>query len=262
MSIIVYLVLGACAGLIAGLFGLGGGVIIVPVLIFAFGLLKFPADVLVHLAVGTSLATIIITSSSSVLAHHKRRAISWPVVKQMSIGIIIGTWLGAFAADYISGPALQKLIGVFSLCVALQMALNLKPSAARKLPNKWGQSVAGTIIGSISSLFGIGGGSLSVPFLSYCSVAMPNAVATSSALSLPIAISGTLGHIYSGWNSTQLPEYSLGYLYLPAWLGIILTSALFAKLGAKLAHQLPPIVMKRLFATILTLVAIKFLFFS
>lgn len=262
MTIVIYLVLGALAGLIAGLFGLGGGVIIVPVLIFAFGLLHFPAEVLVHLAVGTSLASIIVTSTSSVIAHHQRRAIAWPVVKQMSIGIILGTWLGAFAADYISGPALQKLIGIFSFCVAAQMAFNAKPRAARSLPNKGGQTLAGVVIGGISSLFGIGGGSLSVPYLSYCSLAMSRAVATSSALGLPIAISGTLGYIYSGWDSTQLPQYSLGYIYLPAWLGIILTSALFAKLGAKLAHQLPPLLMKRLFASLLALVAINFLFFS
>lgn len=261
MDILIYPFLGAAAGIIAGLFGLGGGIIIVPVLIFAFGLLDMPSTILVHMAVGTSLATIIVTSSSSVLAHHKIKAINWTVVKHMSIGIIIGTWLGAVAADYVSGEQFKKLIGVFSLLVALQMALNLKPKAARSLPNTTGQTLAGTIIGSVSSLFGIGGGSLSVPYFAYCSMPIANAIATSSALGLPIAISGTLGHIYAGWDTQALPSYSLGYVYLPAWLGIILTSAIFAKLGAKLAHKLPPLLMKRLFALLLSLVAIKFLFF-
>ncbi|MFO6422525.1 sulfite exporter TauE/SafE family protein [Motilimonas sp. KMU-193] len=261
MDILIYPLLGAVAGLIAGLFGLGGGIIIVPVLIFAFGLLDMPTSILVHMAVGTSLATIIVTSSSSVLTHHKLKAINWPVVKQMTIGIIIGTWLGAAAADFVSGEQFKKLIGVFSLLVALQMGLNLKPKAARNLPNATGQTLAGTIIGALSSLFGIGGGSLSVPYFSYCSVPIANAIATSAALGLPIAIAGTLGHIYAGLDTPNLPSYSLGYVYLPAWLGIILTSALFAKLGAKLAHQLPPLLMKRLFALLLSLVATKFLFF-
>ncbi|MCE2570503.1 sulfite exporter TauE/SafE family protein [Motilimonas eburnea] len=261
MDILIYPLLGAVAGTIAGLFGLGGGIIIVPVLIFAFGILGMPTSILVHMAVGTSLATIIITSTSSVLAHHKLKAIHWTAVKHMSLGIIFGTLLGAVAADYVSGEQFKKLIGLFSLLVALQMALNLKPKAARSLPNQSGQTLVGTIIGSVSALFGIGGGSLSVPYFSYCSVPIANAIATSSALGLPIAIFGTLGHIYAGWDAANLPEYSLGYVYLPAWFGIILTSAIFAKLGAKLAHQFPPLLMKRLFALLLCLVAVKFLFF-
>ncbi len=262
MIVLSYLVLGAAAGLLAGLFGLGGGIIIVPVLIFSFTLMGFSPETLTHLAVGTSLATIIITSLSSVWVHHKKRAVDWPLVKQLTLGIVLGTFIGAYTADFISGPMLQKLIGIYALIVAAQMGFNLKPKADRSLPGKVGQTFVGGIIGSVSALFGIGGGSLTVPYLSWCSVTMPRAVATSSATGLPIAIAGTLGYLVSGWQNSALPEGSVGYVFVPAWIGIVLTSALFAKFGARLAHSLPPLLMKRLFAVVLCLVGVKFLLLS
>ncbi|RJG41888.1 sulfite exporter TauE/SafE family protein [Motilimonas pumila] len=260
MTILLYLGLGAVAGTIAGLFGLGGGIIIVPVLVFTFSWQGFSPEHLTHLAIATSMATIIITATSSTLTHHKLGAIHWPVVARMSIGIVGGTFIGAMLADSISGENLKRLFALFAYLVALQMFFSLKPKATNPLPKGFALSGIGAVIGAISAIFGIGGGSLSVPYLTSRSVPMRNAVALSAALGLPLAISGTFGYIVSGFHENELPPYSLGYVYLPAWLGIVLTSAVFAKIGARLAHRLPPVLMKRLFSVFLFIVGSKFLF--
>lgn len=259
MTILLYLMLGAVAGTIAGLFGLGGGIIIVPVLVLTFSWLGFAPEHLAHLAVATSMATIIITASSATLAHHKLGAINWPIMLRMSVGIIIGTFAGALLADYISGANLKRLFAVFAYLVALQMFFSLTPKASTQLPKGIALSGMGGVIGAISAIFGIGGGSLTVPYLTSRSVPMRSAVALSASLGLPLAISGTLGYIFTGFNQAGLPAYSLGYVYLPAWLGIVLTSAIFAKLGARLAHQLPPLLMKRLFAVFLFIIGTHFI---
>ncbi len=226
MEFLLYIVLGACAGVLAGLFGVGGGLIIVPALVFSFTAHGFGGDVLTQMAVGTSLATIVFTSINSILEHHRRGAVRWPV---------------------------------FAILVALQMVLDLKPKGSREVPGKGGLTLAGAVIGWASAIFGIGGGSLTVPFLSWRSVPMQQAVATSSACGLPIAISGALSFIAVGWHNPQLPEWSLGYVYLPALVGIAATSMLFARFGARLAHRLSPRVLKRLFALLLFSVGISFL---
>ncbi|MFT5880000.1 MAG: putative membrane protein YfcA [Moritella sp.] len=261
MIVILYLVLGAAAGLIAGLFGVGGGLIIVPALIFSFSLQGLSADVLTQVAIGTSLATIVFTSLSAIKTHHSKGAIDWPLVKRLTLGIVAGVVLGSLLADYLPGELLQTIIGIYALIVAVQMGFDLKPKADHVLPKGAGLSVAGGIIGFISALFGIGGGSLTVPYLSWCRVEMRNAVATSSACGLPIAVVGLFSYMMTGWGKAGLPEYSLGYIYLPAFFGIIITSTLFAKQGAKLAHLLPSHVLKRYFAILLLCVAIKFIFF-
>ncbi|MBI7216815.1 sulfite exporter TauE/SafE family protein [Pseudomonas aeruginosa] len=259
MEFLLYIVLGACAGVLAGLFGVGGGLIIVPALVFSFTAHGFGGDVLTQMAVGTSLATIVFTSINSILEHHRRGAVRWPVFVWMTLGILIGSALGALTAAQIKGPLLQKIIGVFAILVALQMVLDLKPKGSREVPGKGGLTLAGAVIGWASAIFGIGGGSLTVPFLSWRSVPMQQAVATSSACGLPIAISGALSFIAVGWHNPQLPEWSLGYVYLPALVGIAATSMLFARFGARLAHRLSPRVLKRLFALLLFSVGISFL---
>ncbi|NQZ90718.1 MAG: sulfite exporter TauE/SafE family protein [Moritella sp.] len=261
MIVVLYLVLGAAAGLIAGLFGVGGGLIIVPALIFSFNLQDLSPLVLTQVAIGTSLATIIFTSLSSIKTHHSKGAIDWSLVKRLTFGIVIGAVLGSIFADYLPGETLQMIIGIYALIVAVQMGLNLKPKAEHELPTGAGLSVAGGIIGAISALFGIGGGSLTVPYLSWCRVEMRNAVATSSACGLPIAVAGMCTYVITGWNNPELPEYSLGYIYLPAFFGIIITSTVFAKQGAKLAHSLPSHILKRYFALLLLGVGSKFIFF-
>lgn len=257
---ILYIGLGVVAGFVAGLLGVGGGLIIVPVLILIFQMNNFSQEVIVHLAIGTSLATIIFTSLSSIYAHHfTHKAVRWDIVKQLTPGIVVGALMGAIVADFISAKILQQFFGFFELFVAFQMALNIKPHATRALPGKAGVLTAGTGIGSISSIVGIGGGTLTVPFLVWCNVKMQQAVATSSACGLPIAVAGCIGFILTGWNEITLPEYSFGYIYWPAFLAIVISSMLFAPLGAWLAHRLSAAKLKRYFALVLFVLGIRML---
>ncbi|MET1080350.1 MAG: sulfite exporter TauE/SafE family protein [Pseudomonas sp.] len=259
MEFLLYMLLGGCAGVLAGLFGVGGGLIIVPVLVFSFGAQGFDPAILTHLAVGTSLATIIFTSINAVLEHQRKGAVLWPVFAWMTLGILVGAGVGALTAAAIQGPLLQKIIGVFAICIALQMALELKPKPGREVPGKLGLAAAGSVIGWASAIFGIGGGSLSVPFLTWRSVPMQKAVATSSACGLPIAVASALSFMLIGWNHPSLPAWSLGFVYLPALGGIALTSMFFARFGARLAHKLSPRLLKRLFALLLFCVGLSFL---
>ncbi|WXL25424.1 sulfite exporter TauE/SafE family protein [Ectopseudomonas mendocina] len=259
MELLMYLLLGAAAGTLAGLFGVGGGIIIVPVLVLSFTAQGVPTEVLTHLAVGTSLATIIFTSINSVLEHHRKGAVLWPVFVWMTIGILLGAGVGAATAAAIKGPMLQKIIGVFAIIIAIQMALELKPKATRDVPGKPGLIAAGGVIGWASAIFGIGGGSLTVPFLSWRSVPMQKAVATSAACGLPIAIASALSFVWLGWGRAELPEWSLGFVYLPALVGIAIPSMFFARFGARLAHKLSPRLLKRLFALLLFSVGLSFL---
>ncbi|MCQ4241098.1 sulfite exporter TauE/SafE family protein [Stutzerimonas stutzeri] len=259
MEFVLYLILGSVAGVLAGLFGVGGGLVIVPVLVFSFTLQGFAPEVLTHLAVGTSLATIVFTSINSILAHQRKGAVRWPLVLWMTFGIVVGAVLGSLTADAIQGPVLQKIIGVFAILMAIQMGFDIKPKASGDVPGKPGLSIAGVVIGWASAIFGIGGGSLTVPFLSWRSVPMQQAVATSAACGLPIAIAGALSFMMVGWHNEQLPPLSFGFVYLPAMVGIAVTSMFFARYGANLAHRLSPKMLKRLFALLLLVVGINFL---
>lgn len=257
MTLLIYLVLGAAAGLIAGLFGVGGGLIIVPALIFAFNLLAVPAEFLTHVAVGTSLACIVLTSLSSIRTHQQKGAILWPVVKAFTPGLVVGVGLGVLLAQQISGPYLQLTIACFIFLISIQMGFGLQTKAGRELPNNTGLAVVGSGVGVLSALFGIGGGSMTVPFLNWCKVQMQKAVATSAACGLPIALMGALTNIVSGWGHTELQQGYLGYVYLPAFFGIALTSTFFARQGAQLAHKLDALLLKRLFAALLFCIAIS-----
>jgi hypothetical protein len=259
MEFLLYMLLGAAAGVLAGLFGVGGGIIIVPVLVFSFTAQGIDPSVLTHLAVGTSLATIIFTSINSVLEHQRKGAVLWPVFTWMALGILLGAGLGSITAAAIHGEMLQKIIGVFAIVIAVQMGLELKPKARRAVPGKVGLTAAGGVIGWASAIFGIGGGSLTVPFLTWRSVPMQQAVATSSACGLPIALASALSFMLIGWDNPQLPQWSLGFVYLPAMAGIALTSMFFARFGARLAHKLSPRLLKRLFALLLLVVGVNFL---
>lgn len=259
MEFLIYLVLGGFAGTLAGLFGVGGGMIIVPVLVYSFAAQGFPVEVLTHMAVGTSLATIAFTSINAIRAHHLKGAVRWPLFAWMTVGILGGTLLGAWTASLLDGPLLQRIIGVFAIAVAIQMGFDLKPRAGMDVPGRPGLAAAGGVIGWASAIFGIGGGSLTVPFLVWRSVPMQQAVATSSACGLPIAIAGALSFMATGWSNQALPEWSLGYIYLPGLVGIAATSMLFAGFGARLAHRLSQKLLKRLFALLLTGVGINFL---
>lgn len=259
MEFALYLLLGAAAGVLAGLFGVGGGLIIVPVLVFSFSSQGFAPEILTHLAVGTSLATIVFTSINSIREHHRRGAVQWNLVRWLTPGILGGAAVGGVTAALINGPILQKIIGIFAICIAIQLALNLTPKAARPQPQRPELIAAGSVIGWASAIFGIGGGSLTVPFLVWRSVVVQKAVATSAACGFPIALAGAIVFMVTGWHETQLPEWSLGFVYLPALFGIALTSVFFARFGAKLAHKLSPLLLKRLFALLLTVVGLSFL---
>lgn len=261
-SVFWYFAIGALAGTMAGLLGVGGGIVIVPALILVFGHLGFSPDVLTHLAVGTSLATIVFTSLSSIRTHHSRGAVDWVIVKRITLGILIGALLGAEIADSLQGPWLQFLFGFFAVLISVQVGLDLLPKSHRDLPGPLGMLASGGVIGAISSLFGIGGGSLTVPFLTYCHVQMQRAVGTSSAVGLPIAVAGVLGFIWSGWNEVDLPAQSFGYVYWPAFIGIVLASVVFAQIGARLAHRLPAAQLKKIFAVFLLVVGIRILITS
>lgn len=255
----LYLGLGALAGTLAGLFGIGGGLVIVPVLIFSFGLQGVAPEVAAHLAVGTSLATIVFTSISSVRSHHIKKGVRWEIFRPMTAGIVVGAMLGAWTASLLSGAVLELIIGVFVILVAVKMLLDVNPKPGRDVPGSVGLGGAGAGIGWASAIFGIGGGTLTVPFLSWCNVRMQQAVGTSAACGLPIAIAGALTNIATGWQQPQLPDLSVGFIYLPALLGIVLTSVVFARFGANLAHRLDAKVLKRIFAVLLIIVGIRFL---
>lgn len=254
---LMYLAVGLIAGLLAGLLGVGGGLVIVPMLVFCFVKQGIQADLIMHMALGTSLASIIFTSISSFMSHHRRGAVEWAIVRRIVPGILIGTFLGTVVASRLSTGFLKGFFCVFLYSVATQMILNKKPKAARDLPGNAGMFGVGSTIGVASALVGIGGGSLSVPFMMWCNVAAHRAIGTSAAIGFPIAIAGAIGYMVNNLGATGLPAYSLGYIYLPALVFIVCFSVLTAPLGAKLAHALPVNKLKRIFSLFLYVVATK-----
>ena len=258
-AVLAYLLTGALAGFFAGLLGVGGGVVVVPVLTVIFTGLGFPARDVLHLALGTSMATILFTSISSLRAHQAHQAVLWPVVRGLTPGILCGTLFGAQFATRISSRSLSIFFVAFMLFVAVQMIANLRPKPSRGLPGITGLSAVGAFIGGISSLVAIGGGAITVPYLIWCNVRPHTAIGTSAAVGLPIAIGGTLGYISNGWANPGLPVGSLGFIYLPGLAIILLASVLTAPLGARLAHRLPIKLLKRVFAGLLVVLSAKML---
>ena len=259
MELLILLSMGAVAGTHAGLLGIGGGIIIVPVLALVFQQQGVSIDVLMHVSIGTSLATIVVTSLSSIRAHQQHGAIDWSVFKRITPGIIVGGFLGSVIADAIPGAELRVVFAIFMFMVATQMMIAGTPAPHRTLPQTPGMVGAGVIIGTIAALMGVGGGSMSVPFLNWCNMHIRRAVATSAAIGLPIALAGTAGFMLTGWGSEARPPWSVGYVNLPAFTGIVVASILFAPLGAKLAHTIPPKLLKRIFAVLLYVLGVRML---
>ena len=251
MLVLILLVMGAGGGFAAGLLGVGGGMVLVPFVTMIFTARGFPPGVVVHMAIATSLATIMFTSLSSVRAHHLHGAVRWPIVLLLAPGIVVGSWIGPYFAKQLNTSVLALVFGLFVAFSATQMILNRKPAPNRELPGPVGMFAAGATIGTVSGIVGAGGGFLSVPFMSWCNVKMHNAVATSAALGFPIALSGTLSNIYFGWSEPGLPAYSLGYIYVPALLVIAVASVTMAPVGARAAHRMPVAKLKRIFAMVL-----------
>lgn len=258
-TILIYLIVGVFAGLVAGMFGVGGGLIIVPALSILFESQGVASWSYVHLAVGTSLATIVVTSIASLRTHHRHQAVRWDLFRSLTPGIVVGALLGAVVAKYLPTAALRVVFGVFELIVSIQIGLNLMASPHRRLPPPRVLSAVGAVIGVISSVVGIGGGTLTVPYLVWCNVSIRHAVGTSSACGLPISIAGAVGFVAAGWGEPGLPGGSTGFLYWPAFSGIAVASLFLAPLGARLAHTLPVDILRRIFAGFLAVLGVRML---
>jgi len=254
-------VLGLCTGFLAGLLGIGGGMVLVPFLTWMLGQRGVPADLAVKMAIATSMSTILFTSVSSVRAHHKKGAVRWDLVKGLAPGIVLGSLvasLGIFAV--VKGSSLAIFFGGFVGFSATQMFLDKKPAPSRQMPGFVGQLGAGGLIGLLSGLVGAGGGFISVPIMTWCNVAIHNAVATSAALGFPIALANVTGYVISGLSLQELPPYTVGYLWMPALVVIAFCSVFMAPVGAATAHKLPVKQLKRVFACMLYLLAAYMLY--
>jgi len=259
IELLAYLVTGIFSGLLAGLLGLGGGVVIVPSLILVFGRLGFSPEWIAHLAVGTSLATIISIGGASTLAHQRRGAVRWELVWRLAPGIVLGAWAGAAIAGLLPQEWLQRLFGVFLIYVGVRMLLPRAEIHGASAPGPLGLTLMGAGIGTLSAIVGIGGGTLTVPYLARIGLTMRQAVASSSACGIPIAVAGAIGFMVTGWGKEGLPEMSTGFVYWPAAIGILVTSMPMAPMGARLAHSLPLPVLTRIFGVLLLLVALRLL---
>ena len=257
---IIYLLMGLFVGFFAGLLGIGGGLILVTLMVYLFTMQGFPADRLLHLALGTSITSIVFTSMSSLRAHHKHGAVRWDILRTAVPGLVIGTLLGTVVADQLKSKYLAIFFVIFVYFSAVQMFANVKPKPTRQLPGRSGMTLTATIVGIVSSLVGVGGGVMTIPLMSLCNVPMRQAIGTSAALGLPIAIAGTLGFIVTGLGKDHLPALSLGYVYLPALAGIVIGTFFTVPGGAKKAHSMPVTRLKKIFAVILFVLATKMLF--
>ena len=253
--------LGICMGFLAGLLGIGGGMVMVPFLTILLSDKGVDADLAVKMAIATCMATIIFTSISSVRAHHKRGAVRWDLVKGLAPGIVLGSAMASLGVfTLLKGASLAIFFGLFVSFSATQMFLDKKPKPSRQMPGFGGQLAAGGVIGFFSGLVGAGGGFISVPFMTWCNIAMSNAVATSAALGFPIAVANVAGYVVSGLRVENLPSGAFGYIWVPGLVVIAACSVFTAPLGAKAAHTLPLKKLKRIFASMLYLLAAYMLY--
>lgn len=258
--ILAFLALGLVVGFMAGLLGIGGGGIMVPVLTSIFLAQGIPVEQVVHMALGTSMASIVITSFASMRAHHKKGAVMWNVVKVMAGGVIIGTFAATFLATYMKSAQLAIFFAIFMAYVSIQMAIDKKPKPSRELSTPPSLFGVGSLIGIVSALVSIGGGSLTVPYLVWQNVDLKKAIATSAAIGFPLSIAGTVGYIVNGMmHSSSGSEMMLGFVYLPGVVLISIVSYFTAPLGAKMAHTLPVGKLKKIFALLLMTLSIKML---
>lgn len=257
--IVGYIAVGIATGLLAGLLGVGGGLIIVPLLVACFARQQIHDDVIMHLALGTSMATIVFTSISSLMAHHRRGGVDWVAFRRIVAGIVVGTFSGTCVASSLPTFALKAVFSVFLLYVAARMLLAKTPSQESEAPGLLLFTFVGALIGFVSSLVGIGGGALSVPFMTRCGLTMRRAIGTSAAIGFPISLSGTIGFIINGLRDAHIPAASLGYVNLPALACIASASVLLAPVGASFAHRLPVATLRRIFALLLLVLAVRML---
>ena len=252
MLVFELLALGLCTGFLAGLLGIGGGMLMVPFLTLIFSHRGIDAGLAVKMAIATSMSTILFTSIASVRAHHQRGAVRWDLVRRLAPGIVLGGLVsGAGVFALLKGTVLALLFALFVVFSASQMLLNRKPKPTRQMPGPLGAGAAGGVIGLLAGLVGAGGAFVSVPFMTWCNVPMANAVATSAALGFPIALANTVGYVVAGWHLPQAAPGAVGYLMLPALGVIALASVLTAPLGARVAHSVDTAHLKKVFAVLL-----------
>ncbi|WP_412473682.1 sulfite exporter TauE/SafE family protein [Halobacteriovorax sp. YZS-1-1] len=256
MIFLLYLAVGAFVGTLSGLFGIGGGVIIVPTLLLIFKEQGFSSDITMFMALGTSLATIVVTASSSTLRHYNMGNLLSEVTKKLIPPLIIGICAGAYLVNQVEARTLEGLFITYLYLVSLKMLFYKVKVDEPKETSNFLYAITGFIIGLKSSILGIGGGTISVPFLTWRGYEMKNAVAISASIGIPIALISSVFYIYSGFNKVT-PDHSLGYIYLPAFFGISIASFFFAKLGAKISSVANQVLMKKIFAIMLILIAIK-----
>jgi uncharacterized membrane protein YfcA len=252
-----YAAAGAIVGFLAGLLGIGGGMTLVPILSALFVAQSLTPDHTVHLALGTAMASIVFTSSASVREHHRHAAVDWTMVKRMVPGMLLGALLSTFATGWISQRALALSFATIVFAGATQILIGRKPSAHERMPNAAIVFIVGTLIGIIAGLVSAGGTFLTVPFMLYCGVRMHTAIGTGAAIGIPVALIGTIGYIVSGWRVESLPAWSLGFVYLPALALLVAGSVVTAPMGARYAHKLPVNTLRRVFACLLYLLAIR-----
>ena len=257
--ILAFLLLGGFVGVIAGLLGIGGGGIMVPVLTSLFIYQGVSNEMVVHLALGTSMASMVVTALSSLRSHHAKQGVLWSVVKAMLPGVLLGAFTAAFIASWLSTVFLAVFFAAFMLFVSIQMFSNKKPKSDKGLPSKARLFLVGGGIGSISSLVSIGGGSLMVPYFVWRNVDIKQAIGSSSAVGFFIAMAGTVGYLISGWQSTHEEAFVIGYIYWPAVLLISGVSFFTAPLGVKLAYRIPVANLKKIFGLLLFILSIKML---
>ena len=228
-------------------------------LVIVFTRQGLPAESLMHVALGTSMASIVFTSVSSFRAHQQRGAVDWSIVRRITPGILAGTFFGTWVASRLSTALLKGCFTAFLYVVAVQMLLDAKPRPTRGIPGAAGTTAVGAAIGGVSSLVGIGGGSLSVPFMTWCNVPVHRAIGTSAAIGFPIALAGAAGYLLNGLGAPELPPHAVGFIHLPALAGVVAASVTTAPLGARLAHRLPVPRLKRAFAALLLLMGTRLL---
>lgn len=255
-----YLALGLLAGFLGGLFGIGGGTILVPMLLWLFEAQGFATEQTMHLALGTSMAVILFTAMASMRKHHQHGAVDWQVVRRITPGILFGTALGSACAAYIPAYGLSLVFALFVYFAAAQILLDIRPHAARGLPGAAGISAMGVFTGWLSSLVSIGGGTVVIPFLVWCNVPLRHAIGTASAIGFSIAVGGTIGYVLIGWSTIGLPSAHLGFVYLPALLWVAAASVGSASLGARVAHKIDIALLRKAFALLLLMLASKMLF--
>ena len=255
-DILMLMLCGSISGFLAGLLGIGGGMILVPFMILVFNHLGFNQEVIVHMAIATGMATILFTTSSAIWAHHKHGSIDWKLVASLSPGMIFGGLIGGSELfEALKTSWLSLFFAIFIVYTSVQMLLNKKPTAGRDLPSFIGLFSFGTFAGALASLVGAGGAFITVPFMLWCNVKPHTAMATSSGLGLPVSLAATIGYMYGSWGNPNLPSGSLGFVYLPAVACIVIVSIFTAPFGAKMARKLNVAQLKRVFGIMLFFLA-------